>query len=301
MNIVITGSLGHISKPLAEKLLQQKNTVTIISSNPARQTQIEALGARAAIGAVQDADFLTKAFTATDAVYCMTPPNFSHPNQIAYYEQTAHAYAGAIRRSGVRRVVYLSSYGAHLPSGTGFITGSYKGENILNAMEGISLTHIRPTYFYYNLLHFIPMIKNAGFIGAAYGEEDKLPMVSPNDIAEAIAEELTTTPKEGTAIRYFTSDERTCNEIVQVLGKIIGKPDLTWKVLPPAKVLQALLANGIPQNAAENLVELGMATHTGILREEFEKNKPAFGKVSLEDYASEFAAIYHQSTEVHQH
>lgn len=44
-----------------------------------------------------------------------------------------------------------------------------------------SLGHIgRPlTYFYNNLFGFIPMIKAAGFIGAVYGEEDKLAMVSP--------------------------------------------------------------------------------------------------------------------------
>lgn len=50
MKIIVTGSLGHISKPLAEKLLQQGHGVTVVSSNPERQQEIEALGARATIG-----------------------------------------------------------------------------------------------------------------------------------------------------------------------------------------------------------------------------------------------------------
>ena len=34
MKFTLTGSLGHISKPLAETLIRQGHTVTVISSNP---------------------------------------------------------------------------------------------------------------------------------------------------------------------------------------------------------------------------------------------------------------------------
>lgn len=34
MKIIITGSLGHISKPLTEELVQKGHAVTVISSNP---------------------------------------------------------------------------------------------------------------------------------------------------------------------------------------------------------------------------------------------------------------------------
>jgi uncharacterized protein YbjT (DUF2867 family) len=291
MNIIITGSLGHISKPLAQQLLQQTHSVTIVSSNQHKQSDIEALGAKAAIGSVEDADFLSGTFGGADAVYCMTPPNFNEPDQVAYYERIANVYAEAIQQSGVQRVIYLSSYGAHLPSGTGFITGSYKAENILNAIPGIAITHIRPTFFYYNLLGFIPMIKTAGFIGAVYGGGDKLAMVSPADIASAIAGEITK-QRSGSNILYVTSDDRTCNEVAQVLAKAIGKPNFTWNVLSPEKVLQSLQSNGIPKNAAENLVELGLAIHTGILRGDFEKHKPFYGNTPLEEFAKEFAIAY---------
>lgn len=298
MKIILTGSLGHISKPLAQELIQKKHTITIVSSNPQKQTEIERLGAGAAIGSVEDAGFLAKVFNGADAVYCMTPPNFKHPDQVGYYVQIAQTYAEAIRRSGVKRVIYLSSYGAHLPSGTGFITGSHKAENILNAVPGIAVTHMRPTFFYYNLFHLIPMIKAAGFIGAVYGGEDKLAMVAPPDIATAIAEEITQ-QRTGISISYVTSDDRSCNEIAQVLGKAIGKPELTWKVLPPETVLQSLQAAGTPSNAAGNLVELGLAIHSGALRADFEKHQPQYGKVSLEAFANEFAAAYNKQTTTH--
>lgn len=293
MKIVITGSLGHIGKPLTWELLDMGHLLTVISSNPERQKEIEALGARAAIGSVEDPKFLQEIFSDSDAVYCMTPPDFSEPDQIAYYERIANCYVRAIEHAAVKRVVYLSSYGAHLPSGTGFITGSYKAEQILNAMTDVTLTHVRPTYFYYNLLGFIPMIRSAGFIGAVYGGEDLLAMVAPADIASAIAAEVTQ-PQGRDKVRYVSSDERTCNEVAAVLGSAIGMPDLKWRTLPEQQVLEALIANGVHKNAAMNLIELGKATHSGILREDFENNKPEPGKVSLEEFALEFAALYNK-------
>ena len=68
MKITITGSLGHISKPLTIELLQRGHEVVVISSNPEKQKEIEALGATAAIGSLEDVDFLVKNFTGADAV-----------------------------------------------------------------------------------------------------------------------------------------------------------------------------------------------------------------------------------------
>jgi uncharacterized protein YbjT (DUF2867 family) len=71
MNIVLTGSLGNISKPLTQLLVQKGHSITVISSKAARQNDIEALGARAAIGTMQDVDFLTTTFKGADIVYLM--------------------------------------------------------------------------------------------------------------------------------------------------------------------------------------------------------------------------------------
>jgi uncharacterized protein YbjT (DUF2867 family) len=293
MKIIVTGSLGHISKPLTHQLLQQDHAVTVISSNPEKYKEISDLGARPAIGSVEDITFLQNTFSTADAVYCMTPPNFSKPDQVEYYRKIADCYAKAIEHSSIKRVVYLSSYGAHLPAGTGFITGSYKAEKLLDLIPGINLTHMRPTFFYYNLFGFIHMIKSEGYMGAVYGGEDKLAMVSPADIATAVAKEITQ-PDSNNKVCYVTSDDRICHEVASVLGTAIGIPDLEWRILPAEQVMRSLLANGIPQNAAMNIVELGMATHQGILREDFDRSKQNFGEIRMEDFAKEFAIAYNQ-------
>ena len=45
MNIIVTGSLGIISKPLTKELVQKGHQVMVISSKPERQKDIETLEA----------------------------------------------------------------------------------------------------------------------------------------------------------------------------------------------------------------------------------------------------------------
>lgn len=93
MKIIVTGSLGNVGEPLTRGLIQKGHTVTVISHSPERQEDIEALGADAAIGSLQDADFLASTFTGADAVFALIPPNFSVPDVIAYYRNTGQKYA----------------------------------------------------------------------------------------------------------------------------------------------------------------------------------------------------------------
>lgn len=129
MKVVVTGSIGNISKPLTVELVQKGHQVTVISSNVDKKEEIVALGAMAAIGNLEDVGFLTAAFMGADAVYCMIPPNNyfdQNLNLLSYYHEIASNYAYAIAASGVRRVIYLSSIGAHLPKGSGILVGHYK-------------------------------------------------------------------------------------------------------------------------------------------------------------------------------
>jgi len=147
MKIIVTGSLGNISKPLSTELVEKSHHVTVISSKPEKEKEIEALGATAAIGSLEDVNFLAETFRGANAVYCMIPPNFAETDQTAYYRKLGSNYVQAIKQSDVNRVVELSSYGAHLEKGTGFIVGSHNVEKILDELTDVAITHIRPVYF----------------------------------------------------------------------------------------------------------------------------------------------------------
>jgi uncharacterized protein YbjT (DUF2867 family) len=296
MKIVVTGSLGNISKPLTETLVQKGHTVIVVSSNADKQAAIEALGATAAIGSIEDVDFLTKTFTDADAVYTMVPPNgFFDPNfdLMAYSHEVGNNFAQAIKASSVKRVVHLSSIGAHLTKDSGLILMHHAVENILNELTDVAITFMRPVAFYYNLFSFIGAIKSTGVIASNYGANDRVAWVSPLDIAAVVAKELET-PLTGRKIQYVASDEPTCNEIATALGTAIGKPDLKWIVITDEQLQSGLEAFGMPSKTAAGMVEMNASMHRGQLFEDYFKNKPTLGKVKIADFAREFAAVYNQ-------
>ena len=299
MKIIVSGSLGNISKPLTIELVQKGHEVTVISSNPEKQKDIEALGASAAIGTMEDAGFLTATFKGADAVYVMETMggnSYFDPNLdiVAAINKIGNNYKQAIEQSGVKRVMHLSSIGAHTDKGNGLLTFHYNVENILQTLPSdIAITFMRPVGFYYNLLGFINNIKTQGVIATNYGGDSKKPWVSPLDIAEAVAEELVT-PFVGRKVRYIASDEISCNELASLLGAAIGKPDLKWVVIPDEQLLNGMIAAGMNAKVAAGLVEMNASGQTGVLYEDYYRNQPILGKVKLAEYAKEFAEVYNK-------
>ena len=149
MKVIVTGSLGHIGKPLTEMLVQKGHTVTVVSSKAERQKDIEALGAKAAIGSVDDIEFLTAVFTGADVVHAMVPPDMSVADPVARNREVGENIVEAIKASGVKRVVYVSSYGAQLAQGTGLIVGHHFIENAFNQLPHMeAVVSLRATYIY---------------------------------------------------------------------------------------------------------------------------------------------------------
>jgi uncharacterized protein YbjT (DUF2867 family) len=295
MKLVITGSLGNISKPLAEQLVQQGHTVTVISSKPDKAQAIKVLGAIPAIGSVEDPAFLAAAFKGADAVYLMEPPGgFFDPNFDIYEHcnRLAHSFAEAVQQSGVKRIVHLSSIGAHTGKGNGILAFHYNVEQILNQLPAdVAIAFMRPVGFYYNLLSFIPVIKSQGAIVSNYGGDDKEPWVAPVDIAAAVAK-MITQPFEGRTVHYVASDELSPNEVAAILGNAIGQPNLKWVAIPDEQLLNGMLAMGMNAGIARGMIEMNASRRGGRLYEDYFRHRPALGKTKMTEFSKDFAAAY---------
>lgn len=300
MKITLTGSLGNISKPLANELIHKEHNVTVISSKPERQKEIEALGAQAAIGTMEDAEFLSASFKGADVIYIMEtlgPNSFFNKNLDVNEAITriGNIYKQAIQQSGVKRVVHLSSIGAHTDKGVGMLAFHHNVETILKQLpEDVSIKFMRPVGFYYNLFAFIPTIKSQDAIIANYGGNDKEPWVSPLDIARVIAEEIEK-PFNGREVRYIASDEVSPNEVAKILGEAISKPGLKWLAISDEQQLNGMIAAGMNPQTAKGLVEMNAGRRGGVLYEDYNRNKPTLGKVKLTDFAKEFAVVFSKS------
>jgi len=295
MKYVITGSLGHISKPVVIALVKAGHDVTVITSNPDRAKDIEALGAKAQAGSVEDTAFLQKAFAGAEVIYTMVPPNYAAKDVKAFIGQVGKNYAEAIKAvKTVKYIVNLSSIGAHLPGGVGPVSGLHRAEQALNVIPGVQIRHLRPAYFYYNLLGMIPMIKHMDVLGSNFAVSGKkFPIVAPPDIAAVAAEELLQLNFTGISARYIASDEISTTDLASVLGKAVGKPNLQWVPFTDEQALGGMLQGGLSEVWAREYVEMGQAIQSGIMNEDYWKHHPArLEKTKLEDFAVTFAAAY---------
>lgn len=293
-NYVITGSVGHISRPIIEGLVKAGKSVTVITSSKDRVAEIEKLGAKAAVGQVQDGAFVKSAFKGAEVVYTMIPPIWQTNNWRASMNEVARNYVAALEQNGIKHVVNLSSVGGHHGNGCGPVDGLYDFEQMLNKVSGLNVKHLRPSFFFYNFMAQIPMIKQAGFMGANYGGSDKLYLVHTNDIAAAALEELLNLSFKGSSVRYIFGDERSGQEIAQVLGNAIGKP-LQWVVFTDEQQKQGMLQAGLPETHAQGYTDMGKALREGFMQEDARHNKPALSPTKLEHFAKEFAAAFNSA------
>lgn len=292
MHYVITGSLGHIGKPLVTQLCKEGHSVTVISSHVETTKQIEALGAKAAIGTVEDVQFLTETFRGADAVFTMIPPQYEGNDWKAWIVSIGNNYISAIKASGVKQVVNLSSIGAHLVDKCGPVSALAKVELAMDAMSGVNVRHLRPGYFYTNFLDSVQEIKQKGVMSGNYGPDVKMVLVHPADIAEHAAKALKDKYHIGRGFSYIASDEKTPAEIVELIGKATNKPDLVWVERTDSEELDEMLAVGIPEETAKNYVEMGAALRLGDMNADYFRNRPVMaGWRTFESFLPELVAV----------
>ncbi|ACF11466.1 NmrA family protein [Chlorobaculum parvum NCIB 8327] len=291
MHYVITGSLGHIGKPLVTQLCKEGHSVTVISSHVETTKQIEALGAKAAIGTVEDVQFLTETFRGADAVFTMIPPQYEGNDWKAWIVSIGNNYISAIKASGVKQVVNLSSIGAHLVDKCGPVSALAKVELAMDAMSGVNVRHLRPGYFYTNFLDSVQEIKQKGVMSGNYGPDVKMVLVHPADIAEHAAKALKDKYHIGRGFSYIASDEKTPAEIVELIGKAMNKPDLAWVERTDSEELDEMLAVGVPEETAKNYVEMGAALRLGHMSADYFRNRPVMaGWRTFESFLPELVA-----------
>ena len=291
MKIILTGSLGHISQPVAEQLVALGHQVTVISHRQERAAAIQALGATAAIGSIDDEAFLTQTFQGADAVYLM----ITAANQgdiFAAGHRQAMLYARAVRAAGVLRVVNLSSVGANL----GPAVGSLHIYNVIETdlkreLPAVNLTFIRPTGMFYNLYGSLTSIKNDHAIYTNNSVTKRGSWVAPEDIAPVVVRALIT-PQPGATFEYVASDERSYAEIATILGQALGLPDLKAVQISDQAMQARLLSTGAPQEFTVEYVKTLAYERDQDFYADYRAHQPVLGPTKLTDFARDFASRY---------
>ena len=293
---VVMGATGHIGHVLVEKLLEKGHQVRALGRDAKKLSALKNKGAETQTPAFDDAKALGVAFKGADGVFAMIPPNYSVADFPAYQDKSGEAIAQAIRESGVKIVVFLSSVGAGESGGTGPITALHHQEKRLNQLPGIKVLHLRPSAFMENHFWSIPVIKSMGLNGSAGPGDYPLPTVATKDIAAKAAELLDKADfKHQDVFEFSGPREYTNSEVTAAIGKAIGKPDLKYVQFPLEDVKKGMLQNGMPPKTVDLMVEMYKAGNEGKIHPTQEFTADHRGKTTIEEFAKDFAAVYQQA------
>ena len=263
----ITGATGHIGGALAEALLSRGHQVRAVGRTKERLQALLEKGAESYVGSLDDAEFLTRAFTGVDGVFAMIPPSATAENFRAYQNQIGEALATGIKNAGVTHVVNLSSIGGHLAAGTGPIKGLHDNEERFNTLEDVNVLHLRPAFFMENLLFGIDIIKSTGVSGSALDPQVRLPMIATRDIAAVAADLLEQGVFTGRSTRELLGPgDLTMPEATTAIGRAIAKDDLKYVQFPYEAVRAAMLDMGMSSSVVDEIIEMYSGMNTGIVK-----------------------------------
>jgi uncharacterized protein YbjT (DUF2867 family) len=259
---VILGASGNTGSIIANSLLSKGRKVRVIGRDAGRLQSFVRKGAEAFTANVSDAVALTKAFRGARAAYLMLPPITSREDQ----ERESDAIAKAVKESGLRYAVYLSSYGAQVPEGTGPVAGLHSSEQKLNAINGVNVLHLRAAYFMENNLEAIGMIHAMGVFGHALLPDLKLPMIATPDVGDYAAHRLLDLDFSGKQTRELLGErDISMAEVTAAIARGIGKPGLRYEQFPYDQVQQVLEQMGMPPKKAAVYIEMFRAINAGVL------------------------------------
>jgi len=293
---VIMGATGNIGSKVANILLDKSEKVKVIGRSAERLKPFVDHGAEAAVGDVSDVEFLTNVFKGADAVFALIPPVYTTNNFRGYYNEIGANIVKSIQESGVRHVLFLSSHGAHLPEKTGPVKGLYDVEQQLNKLYGVNILHLRPTYFMENLLANIGLIKNTGMNGGGIKGDVKFAMIATKDIAPVAADHLLKRDFSGKTVHELLGErDISMDEVTQVFGEKIGKPDLGYVQFSAEDAKKGMMDFGLSDDVSDQMIELDQAINDGI----FAVNQPRTTQnttgTAIEEFADFFAQVYENS------
>ena len=290
--ITIMGATGNTGKKIAERLLIAGEKVRALGRSETKLAELKSAGAEVVAGDTNDAVFLAKAFDGAHAVYTLLPTDPSSPDYRAAQDRQGEAIVEAIRNSGVKYVVALSSLGGDLSEGTGVIEGLHAQEERLKQIEGVNVLLLRPVSFFENFYNSLGLIKQEGINGDSVVADVPVPMISTRDIAEVAATALAKRDWKGVVVRELLGQrDLSYSEATRIIGERIGKTDLQYVQFSDADEVNALVQSGMSESFANLYVEMTHAFSSARI-EVPKRNQQNTTPTRFENFAEELAQAY---------
>jgi uncharacterized protein YbjT (DUF2867 family) len=261
---VVTGATGNSGQVVAGNLLAKGKKVRAIGRSEERLQALAARGAEPFVCDLTDAAALAKAFAGAEGIYAMIPPKMDAEDYRAHQDHIIAAFAAALAGARVKHVVSLSSYGADKSEKTGPVLGLHYLEEKLNTIPGLNVLHVRAGYFMENTLAQIGIIKAMGVAAGPLRAELEQPMIATRDIGAFAAERLARLDFSGSQTQELLGErDISMAEAAGIIGRAIGRPQLSYVRLPNDQVITAFIQMGASKSFAELMIEMTEVLNVG--------------------------------------
>jgi uncharacterized protein YbjT (DUF2867 family) len=242
--IVVTGATGTVGRPLVAYLKDQGVTVRAVT----RSTEAGTLpaGVESVIADVTQPESLAPALEGVSAL-------FVHPRAVG---ENAGKLLALAAEKGVRRVVALSAINvdddpAYQPSR---LNGD-RNKEVEDAVAGSGLpwVAVRSSSFAVNTIGMFGAQVRAGDVVRGPYANFAEALIHESDLAAVIAHALLDNDLDGRRVRVTGPQSLTHEELVDVIGEVIGRP-LRFEEVPPEAAARGMATNGVSEAFAAALM-----------------------------------------------
>lgn len=264
--IVVLGATGTVGSKISAILLNEGHQLTLIARQTEKLEQYRIMGGEVIAGDITDVETLTDALKNANSAFVLLPDNVKAQDTREYQRLVTGKLIEAIKKSGIKYIVNMSSVGSHMHEGNGMMGGTAEQEVRLNQLKDVNVLHIRSAYFMENFLRTIGLVKKAGINGSAADGDHPIPMVATKDVASIAASHLANLDFSGKSVRAVMGPkDYTLRGFTSILGRAIGNPDLSYVQFPVDQAKQAFLNNGFSDDFTDNLTGMATAIKTGFM------------------------------------
>jgi uncharacterized protein YbjT (DUF2867 family) len=291
--ITVMGASGHVGGEIADLLIESGEKVRALGRSVEKLERVAGKGATVLTGGADDAVFLTDAFRGADAAFTLLPPDVRAADYRRQQDGQGEAIAAAIRNSGLRYVVFLSSLGADLAEGTGPIAGLHAHEERLRRLSGVNVLVLRPAYFFENFFDTMELVRQQGINGGPIAGDLPFPMIATRDVAAVAARALRQRDWHGVVVRELLGErDLTFAEATRIIGERIGKRDLSYVQFPYADFSASLVQMGVSPNVAGLYAEMARAVNEGRVKSREGRRSENTTPTRFEAFADTLAQAY---------
>ncbi len=289
MKIGITTPRGAVgSKIVTQLMASTAHEIVLLDHQPHKSNVKYGQKVKTIDCNLQDVASVIAATKHLDMVYFVAPPDNASPGYLNDFIHFGQVFAKAVEVNQIPRVVFQSSYGAHLPCNTGPIVGLHHIEQAL-LNTSANTVFLRACYFMENFLWFNVPINEHGVIPLPVKKSSSTIFNSTRDIANRAVNWLSNPAWSGKIVDEIHGESLTFEEVANLIGQRRGKA-IDIMELSDEQSLESYTQPhiGFSEHYTTLFNELHRAIDSGVLVAEFNNNTESGVDDTFADFVNDY-------------